>query len=114
MSKTVSLYLRAPDLKAGMKCSVVVNEPLYEVEDNMTLDSDGNVRLTFSADHINGVSIKRFKSTDLVEVHLTLDEAVAEYHRLNRAEQEAFGRAYELGEQRAQMAGLARSLGWRG
>lgn len=113
MSKTVSLYYLAPNLKAGMKCSVVVNEPLYEVEDNMLLES-GNVRLTFSADHVNGVSIKRFKATDLVEVHLTLDEAVAEFHRLSTAEAVAFARAYELGEQRAQMAGLARSLGWRG
>lgn len=116
--KTGMQYVRVPDLKAGMRCSAVVNHPLYEIEDIAILNEEGDRRVTFSHPPIDGVpglvTVIRYKPTDLVEVHLTLDEAVAEFHRLERAEADALQRGYDLGAQRSDMAALARSLGWRG
>jgi hypothetical protein len=45
---------------------------------------------------------------------ITMDEAIAEYYRLERLESDALQRAYDIGEQRQEAAARARALGWRG
>lgn len=111
--QTAAMYVPTSELKACMRVSVRPNEPLREVLDIVLLNSDGVRRVTFS-DPVPGRTIsKSFAPTDMHEVHLTFDEVVAEYRRLDREETAAFERGFDLGKQRTKMAALARSLGWR-
>lgn len=111
--QTAKMYVPTSELKACMRVSVRPNEPLREVLDVMLLTSDGVRRVTFS-DPVPGRTIsKSFAATELHEVHLTLDEVVAEHNRLSREETAAFERGLDLGKQRTKMAALARSLGRR-
>lgn len=114
MSDTAVIYVPVGQLVAGMRVSARPNEPLREVEDIAQLDSTGRSRVTLSdeVEHRNIVEV--YEPTAMLEVHLTLNEAVAEYYRLDREEAAALQRGYDLGEQRAHMARLAQSLGWRG
>jgi hypothetical protein len=113
--ETASVVMPVSDLHAGMKCSIVVNDPLYEVEDIVTVNAEGDVQITFSVPGVvKSQAIMRFKVTDKVEVHFTKEQAIIEFYRLDRAERDAFGVAHELGMKRQDMAGVAHSLGWRG
>ena len=110
---TDAMYIAAPQLEVGMLVSPFVNEPLCVIEDIAPLDGDGDLRITLSQPG-RGTRAVRYRETDLMEVHVELDEAVAEFHRLSAAETEALDKAYAIGLRRADMARLARSLGWRG
>lgn len=118
--ETAPMLVRAADITANMRCSIVVNDPLYEVDDVAIVNSDGDVRITFSYHHPNMPegkawrSVMTFKADDKIEVHLTLDEAVAAFYRLERLEAQVMQSAIDLGVLRADMARLAESLGWKG
>lgn len=121
MSDTAVVYILAGDLKAGMRCSPVVNEPLYVVEDVAVIET-GAVRITLERpDSVwRRVQDPRFakvliyQATDKMEVHLTLDEAIAEFRRLERLESDAMQLSLDYGSKRWDMAQVAQSLGWRG
>lgn len=111
---TASMHVKASSLKAGMRILARPNEQLREIEDIAILDSEGRLRVTLSDNVDHRMVVETYAADALIEVHLTLDEAVAEFYRLDRAEREAFALGHELSERRADMATLAQSLGWRG
>jgi hypothetical protein len=111
---TASMYVKASSLKAGMRILARPNEQLREIEDIAILDSEGRLRVTLSDNVDHRMVVETYAADALIEVHLTLDEAVSEVHRLAAAEDRAYRESPTLGDQRVAMYRLAQSIGWQG
>lgn len=111
--QTAILYTESGHLKAGMRVSALPNEPLWEVEDIVMVDSDGNIEVRFSAPD-GSRPVKRYKVSDKHERHLTLEEASAEYLELLTQQQEFYALSVTLGQRATEVAGVILRLVGRG